>query len=372
MAAQEDGGWNQVSRKQRGGRGGRLRHIPTITAATPTQTKTGDKLKDESNPSIPGLGIIPNPSPEFSVADIKKHHDAFLKDWLASSCWKTLQATLAAALSTSESNGSGSGSGSRRPPIIKKAICLGPGPYDPSNGSFAARRTAHMQTACFRSIVQTIEGFQSQSQQGGHGEKIKCIIQEPAFTTTDEGFCRSHLGFEVARSPDAFGMVDADTLLFGIHMELQTYHLALTDTEPGHGGLALTLPAVYVGAGLSEWETMMDFDPSVKELLGPFAEMDASYEKRPFPDLNYMFSSTVMYWRKGGKGEEVKKVSEAAASDAATADEDINTLSEKVRGLTTDDKEEDNKDRHEKGLDSSDDTSNGKGDPSEEKAKRES
>ncbi|KAK3330711.1 hypothetical protein B0H66DRAFT_72733 [Apodospora peruviana] len=242
----QDGEWNQVSRKK-----GRLRHVPV--------PKVKESLVEQ-------LGVRPNPNPESTVDDILSHHDVVSQEWLASDCWKALRDTLSDALSTQG-----------RPPITK-AVCLGPGPYDPSNGSAAARRTAHMQTAAFRSIVDMI---------GSHGhQKIKRIIQEPAFTQTDNVFC-ARLGLEVVETPAAFSIVDPNTLLFGIHMELPTYHEALK-----------TLPGVFVGVGLGEWESLVDFDPQTRSLLGPFTEMDATYDKFGFPDLNYIFFGTTIYWRK--------------------------------------------------------------------------
>jgi hypothetical protein len=118
------------------------------------------------------------------------------------------------------------------------------------------------------------------------GHEIRCIIQEPGFTQIDKEFC-AELGFEVVETPDAFSMVDANTLVFGIHMELRTYHQALA-----------TLPGIFIGAGLDEWEMVKEFDPGMRHLLEPISNMDATYDKHPFPDLNYMFSSTVVYWRR--------------------------------------------------------------------------
>lgn len=120
---QQDGEWSQVSRKR-----GRIRHVPKLKTEV-----------DESKEN--GLGIRPNPNPEFTVSDMHKHHDTARQEWQISDCWTTLEHLLATALSDSSC------------PHITKAICFGPGPYDPSNGSFAARRTAHMQTAAFCAIV---------------------------------------------------------------------------------------------------------------------------------------------------------------------------------------------------------------------------
>jgi hypothetical protein len=88
-------------------------------------------------------------------------------------------------------------------------------------------------------------------------------------------------------TPDAFSLVDANTLVFGIHMELRTYHQALA-----------RLPGVFIGAGLNEWERVIDFDPDVRGLVGPISKMDATYARYSFPDMNYMFSGTTLYWRR--------------------------------------------------------------------------
>ncbi|KAK3336343.1 hypothetical protein B0T19DRAFT_437120 [Cercophora scortea] len=258
MTAQE-GEWNQVVRKR-----GHLRHIASSSSSPTPSSAPNTKAKTTDRPAEP-LGIRPNPNPEFTVGDIRRHHNTVDQEWQASSCWRAVQEILT-AVSTSENR-----------PILTKAICLGPGPYDPSNGSSTARRTAHMQTAAFRSIVKALEPQD--------GQPIKCIIQEPAFTDTDKQFC-AELGFEVVETPEAFTMGDANTLLFGIHMELQTYHQALTEV----------LPAVFIGAGLDDWERVQDFDPEIRRLLGPISKMEATYNKRTFPDLNYMFSSTAVYW----------------------------------------------------------------------------
>jgi len=129
MTAQ-DGEWNQVSRKR-----GRLRNVPA------------PKLKEKAEAAAAAaesLGVRPNPSPDFTLDDILRYHDTVRQEWENSDCWRTLSETISNALSTENR------------PVIAKAICLGPGPYDPSNGSAAARRTAHMQTAAFRSIVDTL------------------------------------------------------------------------------------------------------------------------------------------------------------------------------------------------------------------------
>lgn len=141
MTVHEDGGgeWNQVSRKR-----GRLRHTPA-PASAPAQLK---KELDKSTPTATGAataepvaGVRPNPTPEYTVEDILGYHNVVRQEWENSECWRALSDTLTQVLS------------SHHRPVITKAICLGPGPYEPSNGSAAARKTAHMQTAAFCSIV---------------------------------------------------------------------------------------------------------------------------------------------------------------------------------------------------------------------------
>jgi hypothetical protein len=123
------------------------------------------------------------------------------------------------------------------------------------------------------------------------GRKIRCIIQEPGFTEVDKQFCQDDFGFLVVETPEAFSMVDESTLVFGIHMELQTYSQALCTTS--------SLPTVFIGAGLDEWDKLMDVDPELPGLKA-IREMDRTYDKFSFPDINYMFHGTTIYWKKAG------------------------------------------------------------------------
>jgi hypothetical protein len=113
------------------------------------------------------------------------------------------------------------------------------------------------------------------------------VVQEPRFTPTDKEFC-AKLGLEAVDSPDAFSVVDESTLVFGIHMELDIYNQALANH-----------PALYVGASLEEWEKVVDHGPAGEGPLALFLGMESTCDKYTFPDLDYMFSSTVVYWRRG-------------------------------------------------------------------------
>jgi len=104
------------------------------------------------------------------------------------------------------------------------------------------------------------------------------------FTDVDKEFCSS-LGIEPVNDPEAFQLVDEKTLLFAIHMELETYNSALAK-----------LPAIYIG---SHAEQFRNVGRSEEELARLSAMHDAS-DAYDFPDRDVVFHSTVMYWRRGG------------------------------------------------------------------------
>ena len=78
-------------------------------------------------------------------------------------------------------------------------------------------------------------------------------------------------------------------MVFGIHMELDIYNQALANR-----------PAIYVGASLQEWEKVVEHRSGDEGPLTAFSEMESTCDRHVFPDLDYMFSSTVVYWRRGG------------------------------------------------------------------------
>jgi hypothetical protein len=121
MAGQDSGEWNQVKRK-----GGRLRNIPAPT------NEAADSLVD---------GIRPNPKPELSVNDLWRYHESVTQDSQTTQWWEQVRQLLDSILSKPGR------------PAITRAVFLGPGPYEPSNGSSIARRTAQMQTAAFTYLV---------------------------------------------------------------------------------------------------------------------------------------------------------------------------------------------------------------------------
>lgn len=65
-----------------------------------------------------------------------------------------------------------------------------------------------------------------------NGSPIQRVIQEPAFSATDNEFCES-LGFKTVDTPQAFEMIDSHTLVYGIHLYMPTWAEALSKQLPG-------------------------------------------------------------------------------------------------------------------------------------------
>lgn len=117
-----EGSWSQVKRKGR-----RLRHVA--------------KPADEGASKLESDILRPNPNPEYSVGDIFQHHEKLRQRFDESSCWGDVEKQIDSLVSE------------KTLPTIKKAVCLGTGPYDPADGSSQAKRTAHIQTAAFCAVV---------------------------------------------------------------------------------------------------------------------------------------------------------------------------------------------------------------------------
>lgn len=75
------------------------------------------------------------------------------------------------------------------------------------------------------------------------GSKIECIFQDPVFTQSDKDFLAS-LGHQVVETPAACDMIDANSLLYGIHLYRPIYAMALEKS----------LPAIFVGTGWDVWD----------------------------------------------------------------------------------------------------------------------
>lgn len=170
---------------------------------------------------------------------------------------------------------------------ITKAICLGVGSFDPSS-SPEFRRFAHCQLWAFNLIVKTLEEH--------YNSRIPCLIQEPAFSEEDKKFCRDTHKLEVVETPAAFEQVDCSTFIFGIHLYIPLWTLALQKV----------LPALYVGCNMACWlgsveNGYKDVDPSRIRL------MDLYYDHWSFPQdpSQPVFSDTCIYWSTPNKLSEV-------------------------------------------------------------------
>ncbi|RFU81107.1 srr1 domain-containing [Trichoderma arundinaceum] len=128
---------------------------------------------------------------------------------------------------------------------ITKAICLGIGTFDPSDGSLAIKQKAHKQLAAFLVMVEELEipsltkPQQLEKHTGGH---IECIFQEPMFTPGDISFL-NEMGHRVVESPVGSEAVDSQTFLYGVHLYKDIYSMSLQGE----------LPAVFVGTGWDAW-----------------------------------------------------------------------------------------------------------------------
>ncbi len=120
-------GWTRVIRRENRG----PRHVRV-------------SKEDESESEGKTAEGRPNSSPTLHVDDIRRHHEAIRAEWLASECCQALNKLVANHTEAHRT--------------VTRAICLGPGSFDPATGSWAARRAAHMQVEAFRSLVAALGG----------------------------------------------------------------------------------------------------------------------------------------------------------------------------------------------------------------------
>ncbi|KAK2601408.1 hypothetical protein N8I77_010862 [Diaporthe amygdali] len=218
----------------------------------------------------PAENFHPNGSPQLTVDDIKADHHRIGSKWQATKCHEQLCKIIEDKSASHEK--------------INRAICLGLGPFDPEDASWSAQRRSHIQLAAFLAIV---EALRAES-----GQDIETIYQEPRFTQPDKDFLTS-LGGKTVDSPGAYELIDRGTLIFGVHLYRDIWAAALKDS----------LPAMCVGTGWDVWEENPGADESPD--FHRIREMDAAFDKVPFPQDDYSsFSSTCIYWKKqDAKGE---------------------------------------------------------------------
>lgn len=71
------------------------------------------------------------------------------------------------------------------------------------------------------------------------------ITQEPVLTPNDTTFLKESLSHKIVASPEAFEIVDEQTLVFGVHLYRPVYAAALKKCLPG----------MFVGTAADVWDT---------------------------------------------------------------------------------------------------------------------
>ncbi|KAH6697344.1 hypothetical protein F5X68DRAFT_272311 [Plectosphaerella plurivora] len=246
-------------------------------------------------PAAHQQAVFDQTSSTQTVADIEAEYETFRLRWQDTEASRRLKETVDSNIATGQ--------------VVRKAVCLGIGTFDPDHGGWDAKRRTYTQLLAFLDMVKHL----SQS-----SDPIPCIFQEPVFSDSDKAFIES-LGHKVVESPAAFEAVDEHTLLFAVHMYRPIYEAAL---EKG-------LPAAFVGTG---WETWDDVG-NLKE--GDFAcmrNMHESHRLLPFPQdgSHTTFSSTCLYWLPRAEDDDTAKdaVLKAKVEDEAKTTSETETIPE--------------------------------------------
>ncbi|KAG8161014.1 hypothetical protein KVR01_009278 [Diaporthe batatas] len=248
MASSEDdpSQWTRIVRKGKGKKLGRKEEILSLPVGGPPEN------------------FHPNRSPKLTVHDIKADHHKIASRWRTTEGYEQLCSTINDH-SVSHQN-------------VTRAVCLGIGAFDPEDGSWSSQRRSHTQLAAFLAIV---DALRSES-----GQDIETIYQEPRFAQPDKEFLTS-LGGKTVDSPGAYELINDTTLVFGVHLYRDIWADALKNG----------LPAMCVGTGWDVWEENPGADKSPD--FDRVREMDAAFDKFPFPQDDYSsFSSTCIYWKK--------------------------------------------------------------------------
>ncbi|KAJ4865403.1 SRR1 domain-containing protein [Trichoderma breve] len=183
---------------------------------------------------------------------------------------------------------------------VTQAISLGIGSFDPTDGSWQLKRRAHTQLAAMLFMVRLLE-------EKTNSGPIKCIFQEPIFTSGDIGFLTA-MGHEVVASPVASNSVNAGTLFYGPHLYKEIYGKALQGE----------LPSVWVGTDWVVWsKTFISPSKEEEEHLLAIKKMHETYKHVTFPEDdrdNTIFYATSLYLRYP-ENQAVASVEEAAAAE---------------------------------------------------------
>ncbi|POS77442.1 hypothetical protein DHEL01_v204165 [Diaporthe helianthi] len=238
--------WTRIVRKGKGKKLGRKEEVLRLPVGGPTEN------------------FHPNGSPQLTVDDINANHHQIASKWRSTNCYEQL-CSIIVEKSVSHQR-------------VNRAVCLGIGAFDPQDGSWSSQRRSHIQLAAFLAIV---DALKSES-----GQDIETIYQEPRFAQPDKEFLAS-LGGKTVDSPGAYELIDETTFVFGVHLYRDIWAAALKES----------LPAMCVGTGWDVWEENPGADKSPD--FNSIREMDAAFDKFPFPQDDYSsFSSTCIYWKK--------------------------------------------------------------------------
>ncbi|PHH76835.1 hypothetical protein CDD80_1176 [Ophiocordyceps camponoti-rufipedis] len=201
-----------------------------------------------------------------SAADVTAEHDRVRGAWLQTGCCAELRSIVA-------SSGC----------LVDGALCLGIGSFASDEGRSEARRMSFLQLVAFAVMVEELEKIT--------GSSIPSIFQEPLFTPADRQFLTS-LGYQVVETPEGYNHTSRHSFIFGIHLYRPVYAMALS----AH------LPALFVGTGLSVWESVsLSESPDLDNLK----TMHQHYARAAFPqdESSSAFSSTTIYWRPSESNE---------------------------------------------------------------------
>lgn len=291
--ALDDGDWEFVPRRRKKGTKKR-QPVVLVEALLPGEIKEEDTQGNSK----------PNPSPELSVADITSDHERVVAKWRASPTNEHLRKLVRENITTHAAD-------------IDKAVCLGLGTFDPATGSWSHKWAAHCQLDAFVAMVDCL------AEAGNRAEPIKCYFQDPAFTEADKAFITGlSPGYSIVETPAGFGLVDAMTLVFGVHLYKATYSHALRNA----------LPAMMVCTPYSLWEEYVygrirlhpcrsmlrlqhgRLTPISRShallvgsnlvLLDRVKAMHHTFDRFPFhKDADNAFSGTCVYWRRNEPGD---------------------------------------------------------------------
>lgn len=127
--------WTKVTAKS-----GRRRHTRPSSPPPATQ-KTSDSPAPDDPDSTPSCRTT---GPFLSVEEITRQHESLQTQWETSTSREALIALLDKQFAAATSDA---------PITIHDAICLGAGTFDPADGSWQAKRSAHLQVLAFETMV---------------------------------------------------------------------------------------------------------------------------------------------------------------------------------------------------------------------------